>query len=234
MKRTVKLASHSLAVFVSCFPFVVLGIELPAAALSKLGSEQFADRQQAQDELLEWSRKQPVASMDALYRHTRTAKDPEVRERCRSILKELVTDEYLKDGEGYIGIGLMDDFVNVPGEPEPRNAVRISLVQEGSPGQKAGIRANDLILAVDGENGPAVQNHLKFQEEIRTRKPGSKVKMRLLRGAEILELEILLGRRLPVDENLFPNGRNIDPEALDLAAKEAHFRRWMEKKKLAE
>lgn len=234
MKRTVKLASYSLIAFVSCFSFASHAVELPAAAFSKLGSEQFADRQQAQDELLEWCRKKPATSMDALYLHTRTAKDPEVRERCKFILKELVTDEYLRDGQGYIGVALTDDFVNLPGKPEPRNAVRISMVENGSPGDKAGIRANDLILALDGKDGPAVQSYLKFQEEIRTRKPDSKVKLKVQRGAETLELEIRLGRRLPVPENLFPDGRNADPETLDRAAKEAHFRRWMDQKKLSE
>lgn len=234
MKRSVKLASNSLIAIVSCLPFVVRAAELPAAPFSKLGSEQFAERELAQEQLLEWCRKQPAASMDLLYKHTQTAKDPEVRERCKSILKALVADEYLKDGQGYIGIALANDFANIPGAPGPRNAVRVSLVENGSPGDKAGLRANDLILALDGKDGPAAQDYQKFQEEIRARKPDAKVKLKILRGAEILELEIRLGRRIPVPENFFPDGRNPDPEALDQAAKEAHFRRWMDQKKLGE
>lgn len=234
MKRSVKLTRNSLIVIVSCLPSAIRAIELPAAAFSKLGSEQFAEREVAQVELLEWCRKQPAPAMEELYKHTRTAKDPEVRERCKSILKELVADEYLKDGQGYIGVALTDDFVKIPGQPAPRNVVRISMVENGSPGDKAGIRANDVIVSVDGKDGPEVQGYLKFQEEIRARKPDSKVKLKILRDARILELEVRLGRRLPIPENFFPDGRIPDPEALDQAAKEAHFRRWMDQKKLPE
>lgn len=234
MKRSIKLARNSLIGLASSLPVLIGAAELPAAPLLKLGSEQFAEREQAQDELLAWCRKQPAPSMDELFKQTQIVKDPEVRERCRFILKELVTDEFLKEGQGYIGVALMDDLANVPGEPNPRNAVRISMVEPGSPGDKAGIKANDLILALDRKAGPEVRSYLKFQEEIRARKPESKVKLKVLRGAETLELEIRLGRRLPIPDNLFPDGRNADPEALDRAAKDAHFRRWMEQKKLAD
>ncbi|RYD84675.1 MAG: PDZ domain-containing protein [Verrucomicrobiaceae bacterium] len=234
MRRMIKLARISLIVPAFFSANLLTAAGLPAAVFSRLGSEQFAERERAQDELLEWCRKQPAPPVDELYKQTRILKDPEIRERCRSVLKELVTDELLKNGQGYIGVALLDDFANVPGDPNPRNVVRISLVEPGSPGDKAGIRANDVILAVDKDSGPAVRSYLKFQEEIRARKPDSKVKLRILRGAETLELEVRLGRRLLMPENFFPDGRNFDPEALDLAEKDAHFRRWMDQKKLAE
>ena len=49
------------------------------------------------------------------------ADDPEVRERCLAILRDLVNDEYLKDGEGYIGIRMQDEMATaVPGDVKPR------------------------------------------------------------------------------------------------------------------
>lgn len=234
MKRSIKPVINCLIALVSCFSVKVEAIELPAVPLSRLGSDQFSARELAQEELLEWCRKRPGPSMDELFRQTRVSKDPEVRERCRSILKELVTDEYLKDGEGYIGIALMDDLANIPGEPNPRNAIRISLVEAGSPGEKAGLKANDLIVALNGKTGPEVQGFLKFQEEIRKRKPQTKVRLKVLRGVETVEVEIRLGRRLPLPNDLFFDGGKIDPEAIERASKDAYFRRWYDQKKLAE
>lgn len=233
MKRSVKLVRNGLIALVSYLSPSVDAVELPTVPFSRLGSAQFAERERAQEELLEWCRKQPGPAMDELFRHTRVAKDPEVRERCTAILRELVTDDYLKDGQGYIGVALMDDFANVPGDPKPRNAIRISMVETGSPGDKAGIKANDLILALDGKTGAEVQGYLKFQEEIRSRKPHTKAKLKILRGGETLEIEVRLGRRLVVPDEQFFDGRNIDPEAIERAAKEAHFRRWLSQKKLA-
>ena len=47
----------------------------------------------------------------------------------------LVTDEYLKEGEGYIGIALAmkDDIVTVPGDPKPRNVIRVMEVRADTP-----------------------------------------------------------------------------------------------------
>ena len=76
-------------------------LELPAEPFSNLGSEEFRKRESAQAELLAWARERPEVAMDELFRQSRVADNPEVRERCLAVLRELVNDEY---SEGWRGL----------------------------------------------------------------------------------------------------------------------------------
>ncbi len=206
-------------------------LDLPVESFLKLTSQEFHVREHAQAELLAWGRQRPEPAMAELYRQTQVAADPEARERCLNILRELVTDEYLKNGEGYIGIGLIDDLANVPGEPAPRNAIRIIQVQQDSPGLHAGIRLNDLIVGLDDETWHGNDASRPFREKIRTLKPNTRVNLKILRNGEMLDLKVNLGRRPLMADHLFFNGQNFDPEASERAAKEAYFRQWLNQRK---
>ena len=152
-------------------------VELPPNALLGLGSQQFSEREIAQVELLAWARVQPAPAMDELLRHSRMASDPEVRERCLSILRALVTDEYLKEGEGYLGIMLRDEIAEIPGEPKPRGVIRVQMVQPDSPAAHAGIRQNDMIVGINGE----IWDEIIFRANIRKMKPNVEVVLKILR-----------------------------------------------------
>ena len=80
-------------------PAVSWAIELPAGPLANLKAEAFLKRESAQAELLAWARGHPELAMDELFRYSKVADDPEVRERCLAVLHELVNDEYQKEGE---------------------------------------------------------------------------------------------------------------------------------------
>lgn len=207
--------------------FPVNAVELPAKALSGLGSQQFREREDSQMELLAWARTQPDPVMDELLRQSRVADDPEVRERCLNVLRALVSDEYLKEGEGYIGIGLKDEISDVPGEPKPRGVIRVLQVQPDSPAERAGIRQNDLIAGINGQ----VWNELLFREKVRMMKPNLIVDLKILRDGGLVDLKVTLGRRPLIADSLFFNGQIIDSDAMERAAKEAYFRRWLSRKK---
>lgn len=204
----------------------VAAVELPPKVLSSLASRQFREREVAQVELLDWARAQPGPVMDDLLKQSRVADDPEVRERCLGVLRALVTDEYLNEGEGYIGIGLQDEIADVPGEPKPRGVIRVLQVQAGTPAERAGIRQNDLIVGINGE----VWQEVLFRENVRMMKPNAKVDLKILRNGGLVDLKVTLGRR-PPDPQFF-NGQIFDPEAMERAAKEAYFRRWLSQRKL--
>ncbi|MES2923433.1 MAG: PDZ domain-containing protein [Verrucomicrobiota bacterium] len=210
--------------FISALAFFsVEAAELPPKTLEGLGSKQFREREAAQEELLTWARTQSSPAMDELLRQSRIADDPEVRERCNSVLRTLVTDEYLNEGEGYIGIGLKDEISDVPGEPKPRGVIRVTEVKPGSPAERAGIRPNDLIVGINGEVWP----YILFQANVRLMKPNMQVDLKVLRDGGLVDLKVTLGRRpLGADAQLF------DPEAMERAAKEAYFRRWLSLRKL--
>lgn len=204
------------------------GVELPATALTNLRSQEFRERETAQVELLIWGRGQPGPAMTELLKQSQTADDPEVRERCLAVLRDLVTDEYLKEGEGYIGIVLRDEIAEVPGEPKPRGGIRVTQVQPDSPAEHAGIRLNDLIVGINGE----VWHETLFRANVRMMKPNMKVDLKILRDGGLLDLKVTLGRRPLIADTPFFPGQTVDPDAIERAAKEAYFRRWLSQRKL--
>jgi len=210
---------------------ILWSVEMPSKALSSLASQDFHERETAQSELLAWGRKQPEPAMAEFLRQSRISTDPEVRERCLKILRDLVSDEYLKEGEGFIGIGMKDDVANVPGDPKPRSVIRVTEVRPGTPGQVAGIQLNDLVAGLDGQTWHEGDASLLFREKIRAMKPNTKIELKILRDGGLIDLKLHLGRRPAMADNLFFNGQNIDPEAAERAAREAYFRSWMGRQK---
>jgi hypothetical protein len=207
-------------------------VQLPTQAFEDLGSTEFHRRELAQNELLVWGRKQPELAKTEFLKQARNAVDPEVRERCMGILRSLVTDEYLKEGEGYIGIALalQDEVLTIPGDSKPRNAIRVLEVREDTPGQRAGIRLNDLIVGLEGERWSGTDASPLFREKVKTMKPNSNAKVSIIRDGELVEINVRLGRR-PLMADMFFNGLNVDPAASERAAMESYFRRWLSQNK---
>ncbi len=211
-----------------------LSLELPTKTLADLCSRDFRAREVAQSELLAWSRKQPELAMAELFRKSREAEDPEVRQRCLDVLRELVIDEYSREGEGFIGITMKDEIANVPGDPKPRRVIRVTEVRLDTPARQAGIQLNDLIVGLDGKVWHDEDALLPFREKIRAMKPNMKVDLKILRDGRLSDCKVTLARRpLQADMAFFNfNGRNFDLEASERTAKDAYFRRWLIQRKL--
>lgn len=73
----------------------------------------------------------------------------------------------------------------------------VSEVLEGSPAEKAGLRARDIILAIDGKPVPTLKPNSVvpsfIEREIERRRPGDALGLTVLRGSERLELRAVLG-----------------------------------------
>ena len=223
----------------ACIPVLLIAcmdfssaLELPAAPLAALESDEFQIREKGQAELLEWSRERPQAAMDELFRKSRSAEEPEVRERCTEVLRELVNDEYLKEGEGFIGIRMQDEMANVPGDPKPRIAIRVIQVVPDSAAHKAGLKINDLIVGFDDKVWRAGSALIPFSDGIRQIKPGTRVTLRVVRDKQLIDVVVILDRRPLIADNPFLDERQVDVEAAEQAAREAYFRRWLERRKL--
>lgn len=203
---------------------------VPNSFLKDFESPEFNVRQQAEVRLLEWGRKQLPESMLEIFRHSQGAEDPEVRERCLAVLRTLVGDEYLAEGEGYIGIALLwkDDVVILPGIEGEQKAVRVTGVMPNTPGQLAGIQGNDLIVKLEGDGWRDVDATPLFREKIKSKKPGSLVKMTIFREGKLIDVEVKLSRRPLMADHL----QTLDLDAAEAASKEAHFQRWLAQKKL--
>jgi hypothetical protein len=226
-------ATNVAAVLLMVIPCLGWSVEPPAEAIEGLGSVEFRKRELAQKELLDWGRKQPELAKPDLLRRSRHSADPEVRERCMSVLRSLITDEYQKEGEGFIGIALAmkDEIMDLLGDPRPRHAIRVVEVREGSPGQRAGVQLNDLIVGLENEIWYGVEASPLFREKIKTMKPNTDAELKIFRNGDMIELKVRLGRR-PLMADMFFNGQNFDPAASERAAIESYFKRWLSRQKL--
>jgi len=211
-----------------------VAIELPAPLVQGLGSQEFRERQQAESEMLDWARQRPEAAMVELLRQSRVADDPEVRSRCLSVLRDLVMDEYLNDGAGYLGITMQNEVAKIPGQAKPFSVIRVTQVVFESAAQKADLRLNDVIVSLEGEFWPEGLATTPFAEVIRLKKPKSKVTLEVLRDDQLIELEVILGKRPPSLNQLLFNGERVDAEAAERADKEAYFRLWLSQRKIAD
>ena len=98
---------------------------------------------------------------------------------------------------GAYGLEPMDrevaKFLKLSGQ----SAVVVSEVLENSPAEKAGLKARDILLAIDGKPLPALKpdrvvvSHV--EREIERRKPGDTFALTVLRGSERLEIAAVLG-----------------------------------------
>jgi len=81
---------------------------------------------------------------------------------------------------------------SVPDFTYTGEGVRISDVMEGSAGKKAGLKAGDILVEMDGVK---LDDLKVYTVELKKHKPGDKVVLKVLRGDKILELPIVLGAR---------------------------------------
>lgn len=227
-------AHMNIAMVVSALMAIVTtswSLDFPQGLLANLKSEEFRKRESAQADLLVWARGHPERAMDALFHQSREAADPEVRERCLAVLRDLVNDEYLNDGEGYLGIRMQDELASIPGDPTPRSAIRVIEVLADSGARHAGVQPNDLIIGLGDQVWREGAVSRLFSEQIRQLKPKTKVVLKVSRNRQIMEIEVSLGRRPFIADPMMADGRPGDPVAAERAAKDAYFRRWMERKK---
>jgi hypothetical protein len=87
-------------------------------------------------------------------------------------------------------------FGSMPAYPNPaKDGVLLEAVLEGSPAEKAGIRGGDVLLEFGGERITVLE---EFEAALRRHKPQDRVKVKVRRGEEILEMEVTLARRRPM------------------------------------
>ncbi|MBT9566741.1 MAG: DegQ family serine endoprotease [Thiobacillus sp.] len=111
-----------------------------------------------------------------------------------------VADQLKQGGtvsRGWLGVVIQEvtaDLAGSFGLDRPRGAL-VSQVQEGSPAQKAGLQASDVILAF---NGKAVENSRDLPRMVGRAKPGTKAAIEVWRKGRSLTLSVTLGE-LPAD-----------------------------------
>jgi serine protease Do len=99
-----------------------------------------------------------------------------------------------KVSRGYLGLAAQDvdsDAAQLLGLKEAAGVV-VSAVVSGSPAEKADVKVNDVILALEGKK---VQTYDAFRNAVAILPPGSQVRLDISRGGKALELTATLGER---------------------------------------
>lgn len=200
------------------------GAEIPRNLLKGLSSDVFKERENSQAQLLLWAEQGGKDEVFSIYKLSKDLTDPEVSLRCLNVLKQLSDRDYLSDGQGYLGIQMLEEMADLPGDENPRACIRITRVVQGSPAHLSGIRSGDLITALNGKKWYELGAMDIFMREISDTKPLEPVILTIRRKDEdMFDVEILLGKR-PA-ENLF--GINQDLKLLDQRAREQYFEKWL-------
>jgi Peptidase family M28/PDZ domain/PA domain len=90
------------------------------------------------------------------------------------------------------GGGYGPDFGSIPDFSEPPKGVRFADIRSGSPADKAGLKAKDIMVGFDGKE---IRNLYDFTYALRGKQPGDEVEVKILRGNETLTFKVLLTKR---------------------------------------
>jgi serine protease Do len=93
---------------------------------------------------------------------------------------------------GWLGVSIgpmTEDLAATYGLKEARGAY-VSSVQQGSPAARAGLQPEDVVLATDGHT---IEDNGDLSRYIASKKPGTSVRLELLRGKERKTLDVTLG-----------------------------------------
>ncbi len=206
--------------------------------MNGLASEVFRERAAAEANLREWATRQRDGGKSLLAAKMERSRDPEVISRLRQVLMEMVVRDEMAAGPGYVGIALAD--LSVPGgRGGQRGAISVLFVAPGTPGERAGLKAGDVIVSLDGGEWEPGKASDAFRAGIAAKKPGARVRLEMLRieGARPEEVEVELAPRPLVLPNpaagiLGAPREALDPRVAEERARESLFRAWMDKWRL--
>jgi serine protease Do len=88
----------------------------------------------------------------------------------------------LKPSEAYLGVRPILD----------KKTLKIESVTAGSPAEKAGLKANDLILKMDQQQ---IANTDELGSFLKARRPGTQITIHVQRGNEMMSIAVVLGKR---------------------------------------
>jgi serine protease Do len=101
--------------------------------------------------------------------------------------------ERLANGEVWgRGVDAGGPYLGVIGDPEARAEAKLAQINPNSPAAKAGLKAGDVILKLDGAE---IKNFDALTEQVRKLKPGKTVVLNIKRDEETLEIKLKVGRR---------------------------------------
>lgn len=218
MKTLALLLSLSLTIIRAEEPVVDIDMGLKA--------ENFEAREEAEQELIKWAGEgEGEERIDLLVARCIDAEEPEERFRLEKILFQLKRDTIVQQGEGFVGISMNTRF------PETRGVI-VTEVIEGTPAERVGLLAQDLILEIDGQGIGGASPTENLIAIVKGKPPGTAIKLTVERGEERLQLDVpLMNRAALKQRNAWdPASAEVDLEKAEQLLRE-DFRRWFRKKR---
>ncbi|HMT09667.1 MAG TPA: Do family serine endopeptidase [Pyrinomonadaceae bacterium] len=108
---------------------------------------------------------------------------------AKSVLEQLVTDGKVRRGMLGINIQNISDEIAQSLDLKERSGVLVSNVKAGSAAEKAGLKRNDVIVAINGEK---IEDSNVLRNKVAGTKPGTQIKISILREGAASEVTATL------------------------------------------
>ncbi len=134
---------------------------------------------------------------------------------AKNVMNQLI--EHGKVTRGYIGVYLGEITPNMRqafGMSPDQGGVAITQVEPGGPGAKAGLKVEDVILAM---NGDKIEDMQAFRLKVASLAPGTRIDLKVLRNGSTLDIPLTLGtNNMTAAQDNGPAGeRNGGPSGLE-------------------
>ena len=178
--------------------------------ISRLGSASYPEREQAGAALIEVGAVAFRQLRDAYH----TTDDLEVRLRIEAIVQEAYLDHHVFRRLPFLGIERKPTLATHEIDPRIGQGligIGLARVINGSGARKAGLQADDVIIAFDGAplSGGIARGFEEFAAAIRARHVGANVSLTVLRGDAQLQIQATLGSCPKSTVFNVPGGREL-------------------------
>jgi hypothetical protein len=231
IRMKAKLVSVLLMVLSGSSLLLVMAAGVPEGPIEKLSSDQFEVRHGAYAEIEKWAKKNIETAPELLLGAWQKNPDPEAKTRCFELMKQSAILRKFGRGKGFVGI-MMDPAVlrKAPMAQPQKKGIRVVQVLPGTPAQKAGLKAGDLILGIDAldfSKLPVDKERLDvrsvFQEYVKSKHPDDVITLHLLREGKKQDKKVTLMKR-PASADLGIFGGPADDER---KKSELFFQQWL-------
>jgi membrane-associated protease RseP (regulator of RpoE activity) len=221
--------------FVALTGSLVSGSETPQLTelFGKLAADDFSVRRGAQEELVEWGKEDLEDRLKFFQEKQELEEDPEVRERCRAIVKELAMVLLDNSRPGFIGIVMGGIGLGPGGKVDVPEGVQVAEVRKGTPAAEFGLKPGDLILKLDETVVSGFDATQKLQAYVGSKLAGDQVKIHVERNGESLVIPLTLMKRpRELDRRLqIPFNGRLSPSLTEEELREREFQKWLRESK---
>jgi Do/DeqQ family serine protease len=129
----------------------------------------------------------------------------------KSVMEQLIANGRVR--RGLLGVGIQDvtednkEFFNL----KDTKGVLISEVKPGSAAEKAGLKRDDVVIAINGE---AIEDRNVLRNKVAGTLPGTEIKVKIVRDGQEQEIPVVLAELNPESaKSEQPNGNNNQQES---------------------